>query len=265
MTAPAGSWRLIREEVRSGPMQMALDAVAAATAAEGGPWTLRVYSWDPSTLSLGYHQDPATVDWDFCDRAGIDVVRRPTGGGAIYHDRYGDISYSVVAPRDALPGDLTETYELLCEPLFDALDRVGVEAGFADARADAIHEPACYLRGIDPVHDVVAADGRKLSGNAQYRTRDAVIQHGSLTYERRVDRHLDCFTADLGAEPFRERVTSVRDQGAVPREAVVSALESAFRDWAGAESGEWTDDELDRAGDRVADRFGTAEWTRREP
>ena len=265
MTAPAGPWRLIREDVRSGAMQMALDAVAAATAAEGGPWTLRVYSWEPSTLSLGYHQDPATVDWDFCDRAGIDVVRRPTGGGAIYHDRYGDISYSVVAPTEVLPGDLTETYELLCEPLFEALDRVGVEAGFADEPADEIHDPACYLRGIDPAHDVVAEDGRKLSGNAQYRKREAVIQHGSLTYERRVDRHLDSFTTDLNADRFRSRVTSVSDQVAVDRMAVVSTLESAFRDWAGADDGTWADDELDRARDRVADRFGTADWTRREP
>ncbi len=265
MTAPEGPWRLIQEDVRSGPTQMALDAVAAATAAEGGPWTLRVYSWEPSTLSLGYHQDPGTVDWEFCDRVGIDVVRRPTGGGAIYHDRRGDISYSVVAPTEVLPGDLMETYEMLCEPLLDALDRVGIDAGFAAEPADAIHEPACYLRAIDPAHDVVAADGRKLSGNAQYRKRDAVIQHGSLTYERRVDRHRKVFSADLDPERFRERVTSVSEQTAVDRKAMVSALEASFRDWAGAEHGTWTDEELDHAADRVAERFGTATWTRREP
>jgi lipoate-protein ligase A len=246
-------------------MQMALDAVAAATAAEGGPWTLRVYSWEPSTLSLGYHQDPATIDWDVCERAGIDAVRRPTGGGAIYHDRHGDLSYSLVAPADVLPGDLMETYDLLCEPLFDALDRVGVDASFADEPAPAIHEPACYLRAIDPAHDVVAGNGNKLSGNAQYRQRDAVIQHGSLTYECRVDRHLDAFSADIDPERFRERVTSVSDQANVDRQTTVAALEAAFQDWAGAERGTWTDDELDRAADRVADRYGTREWTRGEP
>jgi lipoate-protein ligase A len=99
-------WRLIREESWDGPLNMALDEIAAETAAEGGPRTVRVYQWDPSTLSLGYRQDEDTVAWDYCDREGISVTRRPTGGGGIYHDRYGDISYSIVAPADELPGDL---------------------------------------------------------------------------------------------------------------------------------------------------------------
>ena len=86
MTDTAGpladrKWRLIREEARPGPLCMALDAVAAETAAAGGPRTVRVYRWSPATLSLGYRTDAAVVDWAFCEREGIDVVRRPTGGG----------------------------------------------------------------------------------------------------------------------------------------------------------------------------------------
>lgn len=61
-------WRLIREDVRPGPLNMALDEIAAETAAAGGPRTVRVYRWEPATLSLGYRQEPATVDWEFCDR-----------------------------------------------------------------------------------------------------------------------------------------------------------------------------------------------------
>ena len=80
MTAPAVDWRLIREEARPGPMQMALDEVAAETAAAGGPATLRTYRWEPSCLTLGRHQDPETVDWAFCEREGIDVTRRSAGG-----------------------------------------------------------------------------------------------------------------------------------------------------------------------------------------
>jgi lipoate-protein ligase A len=244
-------------------MQMALDAVAAETAADGGPWTLRVYSWEPSTLSLGYHQEPETIDWEYCEREGIDVVRRPTGGGAIYHDRHGDISYSLVAPAEALPGDLGATYELLCEPLFEALDRLGVDAGFADEPKPAVHEPACYLRAVDPAHDVVADDGRKLSGNAQYRQRDSVIQHGSLTYERTTDRHLSVFSADLDDETFCERVTSVREQAGQDRESTVAALETAFERWGEAEVGEWRESELERARELVETKFGTEDWTRR--
>ena len=263
MTAPeTGDWRLIPEDVRSGPMQMALDEVAAETAAGGGPRTLRIYSWEPSTLSLGYQQDASTVDWDFCEREGITVTRRPTGGGGIYHDRHGDVSYSIVAPAAELPGELMATYELLCEPLFDALERLGVDARFAKEPQSAIHEPACYLRAVHPAHDVVAGDDRKLSGNAQYRQRDSVIQHGSLTVDAAVERHLGCFSADLDPATFRERVTAVREQVDMDRDRIVATLEDAFRAWADATVGEWRAAELERARELAERKFGTPEWTR---
>ena len=261
MTLADREWRLVSEEAREGPLNMALDEVAAETAAEGVP-TARVYRWEPSTLSLGYHQDPATIDWDYCEREGITVTRRPTGGGAIYHDSWGDISYSVVAPAEDLPGDLMDSYEVLCEPLFDALDRVGIDAGFADEEHPAIYEPACYLRAVHPAHDVVAG-GRKLSGNAQYRQRDAVVQHGSLTFERTTDRHLACFAdPDATSVAFDERVTSVREEVGATREETVDALETALADWSGAHEGTWQDDELDRARERVDEKFATEAWTR---
>ena len=255
-------WRLIRDEPRAGATQMALEEIAARTALEDDRRTVRVYSWEPSTLSLGYAQDPATVDWDLCEREGIDVTRRPTGGGGIYHDRHADVSYSVVAPADELPGDLMDCYEQLCDPLFSALDALGVDADFAASEQSAIHQPACYLRGIDPAHDVVAADGRKLSGNAQYRRRDSVVQHGSLTHERPVERHLATFAADLDPTAFRERVTSVSEQVGVAREETVAALEDAFAAWADADVGTWSDDELARARDLAEAKFANPAWIR---
>jgi lipoate-protein ligase A len=261
MTLADREWRLIREEARAGPLQMALDEVAARAAAEG-VCTARVYRWEPSTLSLGYHQDPDTIDWAFCEREGITVTRRPTGGGAIYHDCRGDISYSVVAPAKALPGDLLDSYEILCEPLFDAFEGMGVDAAFAESERPAIYEPACYLRAVHPAHDVVAG-GKKLSGNAQYRQRDAVVQHGSLTFERQTERHLDCFAdPDATPEEFDDRVTSVREQVDVTREAVVEALESTLADWSNAHEGNWEADELDAACELADTKYRSAEWTR---
>ncbi|MEF8907033.1 MAG: biotin/lipoate A/B protein ligase family protein [Haloarculaceae archaeon] len=255
-------WRLVREEAREGPLNMALDEVAAETAAEEGLCTARVYRWEPSTLSLGYHQDPLTVDWEFCDREGITVTRRPTGGGAIYHDAWGDVSYSVVAPAADLPGDLMASYEVLCEPLLNALEGISVDAGFADEERPAVYDPACYLRAVHPAHDIVAG-GKKLSGNAQYRQRDAVVQHGSLTFQRTTDRHLACFSApDATPVEFDERVTSVCEQVDVSRERTVDALESALADWSDAHEGNWSGAELDAAHDLVERKFGTERWTR---
>ncbi len=262
MTDPADrEWRLIREEAWRGPMNMALDEIAAETAADGGPRTLRVYRWDPGTLSLGYHQDPDTIDWAYCEREGITVTRRPTGGGAIYHDDFGDVSYSIVAPAAELPGDLMDSYALLCEPLFDAFERLGVDAAYADEERPAIHKPACYLRELHPAHDVLAG-GRKISGNAQYRQRDSVIQHGSVTYARAVERHRSTFADPPGTGAFRERVTSVREEAGVDREETVGTLEAALREWADAREGDWTDDELDRARERAGRKYGSDEWTR---
>jgi len=254
-------WRLIPEQRHAGQGQMALDEIAAETVAAGGPATVRVYRWDPSTVSLGYAQDPAVIDREYCEREGIDLTRRPTGGGAIYHDVDGDISYSVVAPAAALPGELTESYRLLCEPLFDALARVGVDADFAEAERPAVFEPACYLRALHPAHDVVGPDGRKLSGNAQYRQRETVVQHGSLTVWRAAERHLAVF-ADPEATPerFRQRVGAVTDYADVSRAAVVEALETALASWAGAEEGGWTDAELAAARERASGKFGAPAW-----
>jgi lipoate-protein ligase A len=258
-------WRLIREDVRGGAMQMALDEVAAETAAAGGPRTVRVYRWRPSTLSLGYGQDPDTVDWAACADEGVAVTRRQTGGGGIYHDVDGDISYSIVAPRAELPGDLLDAYHLLCEPILEAFDRLGVDADYAAESLPAIWSPACYLRALHPAHDI-AADRRKVSGNAQYRRHESVIQHGSLTYSVRAAAHLDVFTGhDVSPEAFRERVVGIDELADVTRAEAVTALEASLAEWAGAAKGSWTDAELDRAREKVESKYGADEWVRRRP
>jgi lipoate-protein ligase A len=263
-------WRLVREEARPGPVQMALDEVAAETAADGGPRTVRVYRWSPSCLSLGYGQDPDTVDWAHCDRAGVDVTRRQTGGGGIYHDEDGDVSYSVVAPAAELPGELIESYRLLLTPVLDALDRLGVPATFAPEERPAVWSPACYLRALHPAHDVVVDAGggpaRKVSGNAQYRRKDAVVQHGSITYAVRAAAHLAVFAGhDVTPADFEARVTGVTAHTDRSRAEVVETLESALAAWADADEGTWTDAELARAREIAAEKYAADEWVRRRP
>jgi len=265
-------------------MQMALDEVAAETAAAGGPATVRTYRWDPSCLTLGYRQDPATVDWESCDREGIDVTRRQTGGGGIYHDTYGDVAYSIAVPAADVPGELLDCYHLLCEPVLDAFDRLGIDAGYVEESMPELYHPACYLRELHPAHDVVAggADGgddrrRKIAGNAQYRKRDAVIQHGSLTFSVEAERHLETF-ADPAVTPaeFRDRVAGMGELAGVDREEAVAAVETALAAWVAGEDGEregvtidrdgsWTDAELRRAEELVETKYHDEEWVRTRP
>ncbi|GAA0287429.1 lipoate--protein ligase family protein [Halobacterium noricense] len=262
MTLADREWRLISEEDRDGPMQMALEEVAAETAANGGPRTVRAYQWSPSTLSMGYRQDAGSVDWEFAESEGITVTRRQTGGGGIYHDEHADISYSIVAPADELPGDLMDCYEVLCEPILSAFHAMGVDAEFVPEEHPAIHEPACYLRALHPAHDITV-DGRKISGNAQYRTRDAVIQHGSLSYALAPDAHLGVFVdPGIDAERFRERVTNIHEEAGISRDDAVEALEDALAEWCDARVGEWTDDELEAARELADEKYATDDWTR---
>jgi len=264
MTLANLDWRVIGEGTDDGPTTMALEEIAAETAAAGGPATVRVYTW-PDVLSLGYNQDPDSVDWAFCEREGIGVTRRPTGGGAIYHDHYADLSYSIVAPADAVPGDLMECYRLFCTPILDAFEGIGVDAGFVDREYDAVHQPACYLRALHPAHDIVGPDGRKLGGNAQYRRKDAVVQHGSLSVSLRPERHCGCFTDTPDADAFRERVGAIDEYVVIERADVVERLRATLADWVDAEEGEWTDDERVRARERAQSKYATDEWVRRAP
>ncbi|WP_254839118.1 lipoate--protein ligase family protein [Natronomonas marina] len=272
-------WRLVPEEMLDGAVSMALDEVAAETVAAGGPATVRLYRWLPSTLSLGYGNDADVVDWEFCEEMGITVTRRPTGGGAIYHGSAEDIAYSIIAPAEEFSGDVTESYRQLLEPVVEAFETFGVDVSFADDEREAIWSPACYLRELDPAHDLVGPDGRKIAGNAQYRTRDAIVQHGSLSFDVDAETHLGCFedppvTADefeervCGALEFREHddvvETGVGALGGydLHRSRLVADLEDALSEWAGAEEGEWTDAETDRAGEILDAKYGADEWVR---
>jgi lipoate-protein ligase A len=261
----SGDWRLVRDQARAGPLQMALDEVAARTAADGGPRTVRVYTWEPSALSMGYTQASETVDWGFCRRNEIDVTRRQTGGGGIYHDNYGDLSYSITAPTEEFPSELLEAYHELLEPVLEAFDRLGMAVDFVEAARPAVYQPACYLRELNPAHDL-AVDGRKISGNAQYRQRDAVIQHGSVMYGLAVDAHLGVFADPPDRAAFTEHVTSIRSETDVPRAEVAATFEDALADWCGAEEGDWSEAELADARELAAEKYAADSWVRdREP
>jgi lipoate-protein ligase A len=271
-------WRLISEEMLEGSIAMALDEVAAETVAAGGPATVRVYRWFPSTVSLGYGNDADVVDWAFCEKHNVGVTRRPTGGGAIYHDTAGDVAYSIIAPAEAFPGDVTASYRELLEPILATFESLDIDVGFAPEPTDPVWEPLCYLRGLDPAHDLVGPDGRKIAGNAQYRTRDAIVQHGSLSFDVS-DQHLACFDdPPVSAETFEQRVcgaaeaseydeiveTSVRTFSGydLQRSRMVADLETALGEWADTEAGSWTDAELERARELRDRKYDDDAWVR---
>lgn len=259
----ADHWRFIPEESWNASMNMALDMAAAQSIHEGGPSTIRIYRWKPSSLSIGYAQRSASVNWDYCSKQNISVVRRKTGGGGIFHDYVGDISYSIIAPVSSFSTDISKSYRAMLAPIISTFEQLGMSAKLAGSASPAIHAPSCYLREINPAHDILVS-GKKISGNAQRRSNDVVIQHGSLTYKYDVDRFALVFSNfDINSDIIQNHVTSISEQVTATREESINALTNSFLTWSNAEKGAWTPIELKQAKKIAQEIFSSKIWTNR--
>jgi lipoate-protein ligase A len=156
---------------------MARDTALQARAGRTSETVFSIYSWSRPTLSFGRHQPAVGLyDLDRIREADVDVVRRPTGGRAILHHH--EITYSVTGPiDDASP--LRATYSRINRILLDGLTRLGVNAELASVaqRAESPSIRPCFE---SPGEGELVADGRKLVGSAQWRDKDALLQHGSI-------------------------------------------------------------------------------------
>jgi lipoyl(octanoyl) transferase len=176
------NWRLILSPPQSGARNMALDeCLLISAASKRMPPTLRLYSWEVPTLSLGYAQSFKDVDYTSLEQLGWGLVRRPTGGRAILHTD--ELTYSVTASIDdpIMSGSLLESYQRISTALLSALSVLGI-----NANADSVYPTRVPPAGKDPVcfevpsnYEITVA-GKKLIGSAQARKNNGVLQHGSL-------------------------------------------------------------------------------------
>ncbi len=188
-------WRFLDTGKADGATNMGLDEALLQGVARGdAPPTVRVYAWEPPTVSIGHSQRAGDeLDLAAVARAGFGVVRRPTGGRAVLHA--GELTYSVAgrAGEPPLGNTIMESYRAVALALVAGLGPLGVEADLAQLAASPRGRgggasPPCFVSAGR--FEIVAA-GRKLVGSAQRRTGNAVLQHGSLlidgTHARLVD------------------------------------------------------------------------------
>ena len=229
-------WELHTDPAADGATNMKIDGDllrAIETCAE--PRTvIRFYSWHRPTLSLGRNQTPRKgADLDFCNRHGIDVVHRPTGGLAVLHDD--EITYAVISnePAAFAGGSVYGTYRRVSEALADGYRRLGVDVALA-ARSDR-NLPAvdaddpCF---VSQSRYELAFNGRKLVGSAQRRLRRAFLQHGSMPLS--VDRELLARATGFGDPECLEREVTALDECVerIPsRDDLVATFVSAFADY----------------------------------
>ena len=167
---------LIEPEGRSGPDNMALDQALLEEADASGAAFLRLYRWNPPCLSFGRNEPAlARYDREAIAARGLAVVRRPTGGRAVWHEH--EVTYAVAAPVGPF-GSLTESYCDIHARLARALRALGVDARLAPAGPSApLGAGACFAASAG---GEVLVGGRKVVGSAQVRHGTAFLQHGSI-------------------------------------------------------------------------------------
>jgi lipoate-protein ligase A len=247
-------WRLIIDGPVPGAMNMALDRAVLESHVLGlVPPTLRLYSWEVPTASLGRFQSLEQVDLEACVRRGFDVVRRPTGGRGVLHDD--ELTYSVVAGiASGVPRGVAASYRHLSAALAEAYTLLGVPAQITARSRGEKGAGACYLHATPADLSLGAA---KLSGSAQVWKDDAVLQHGCFAISRDVDAEAEVFRLDSARRSALGDTTAtlVGVLGAAPSvdvitEAVIEAVERVL--CVTLEPGSFTGEERTMAASMVA-------------
>ncbi|MDZ4159257.1 MAG: biotin/lipoate A/B protein ligase family protein [Anaerolineaceae bacterium] len=242
-------FRMIPFQKFSAATTMALDEaiMESIRAGESLP-TIRFYGWTPSAISIGYFQGLLNeVDLDACQAAGVDVVRRVTGGGAVYHDTDGEVTYSILGPVALFPANILESYAVICKDVTDSLGLLGIQSNFA------------------PINDILV-DERKISGNAQTRRGGIFLQHGTILYTVDVDRMFSLLTvsrtkiADKLIQSVKKRVTCVREHSSASIEELIDALQAGVSRQREIIPGDYTPKEIARARQLAQEKYGAQDW-----
>ena len=263
-------WRLLVDPPADGVWNMAVDeAILDAVAAGVAPPTLRFFQWRPACLSLGYFQRYAVVNDQACTASGVGVVRRPTGGRAILHDR--ELTYSVALPLATLGGDhaVEPSYFRLSQALLEGLRASGAWVTLArvEPAAGGGHGPACFDRAS--AHEILL-DGRKVVGSAQVRRAGALLQHGSILFDPQVDALLKCLRLDAGERDRWHRsmikgIAGLEGHCECNPATLAGGIGSAFARVFGVRlwPAEITAPERAAACQLAKDKYGNREWTAR--
>lgn len=201
-------WRLIEQEVYSAAMNMAIDHAIYESVANGRELpTIRFYQWVPSSISLGAYQSPKEINLEACKEHNVGIVRRMTGGRAVFHDK-ADFTYSVIAPIRVFNYSIENAYRQICSRIINALNDLGINAG------------------LENKNDVVV-EGKKISGNAaKAMDKGVYLQHGTLIYD--IDFEVMPKVLNISEKIVNERATSVLQHKKISQNKVYDALKSSF-------------------------------------
>lgn len=245
------SWRLLPPMEANAAKQMAIDeAVLTARGKNLVPNTLRFYTWNPRAISLGYFQSvEQEVNLENLKKLRIDLVRRITGGGAVFHDK--ELTYSIILSEQDVPRDIQESYEMICEAIVLGLREFGINAEFRE------------------INDILV-NGKKISGSAQTRRNEMILQHGTLLLDVDVKKMFSLLKVpdekikDKLIKNVEERVTSLTKElkKEVGVEKLSKVLVKGFEDvfQVSFEEGKLINEEK-KLIDEFHEKYASKEWT----
>jgi len=254
-------WRFLPLETRNGYWNMALDeAILKAVIEKKSPNTLRFFKWKPSTATIGSNQSlSAEIDMEFAKKKGFNVVRRITGGGAVFHDEIREITYSIICPIKFLENlnasSVLDQFELITQGIVAGLAIYGLKT-----KKGVIHCPALFL------------DGKKFSGNAQVRKKGRILQHGTILLEIDPELMYSILRApeNVGksrmVKSVRAKCIGVKDQlQEYDEEKFINSLKRGFENTLSIEleDGTFSDYELNLAEKLVKERYKKEDWLRK--
>ena len=253
----ATTWRFLDTGDGDAYSNMALDEAILTLRIENRvPATLRVYTWKPSAVSIGYFQSlEEEVNLEACRALGVDVVRRITGGGAVYHEWGGELTYSLVASEEELKAkrffaDIQGSYRIICEALVEGLKKLGINAEFK------------------PINDIVV-NGKKISGNAQTRRCGVILQHGTILLKTNIPTMFKVLkvskekVSDKAIKAVEDRVTTIYREVSrnITLDDIKEALRKGFAEYFNVEisPSTLTQPEIDLASE-YRKRFSSWDW-----
>jgi lipoate-protein ligase A len=250
------AWELVHPGPLDPLMHLALDQVLAEEVGDGrrAP-TLRIWEWASPAVVIGSFQSVRNeVDAENATRYGFPVVRRISGGGAMFIEPAGAVTYSIYAPVDLVQGmSFADSYAFFDEWAVQALQSLGIDASYV------------------PLNDIASPTG-KIGGAAQKRLGNGgVLHHVTMAYDMDGDRMAEVLRigreklSDKGTKSANKRVDPLRSQTGMTRAQIIERMIETFRSQHGLTDGALTEWELSRATELVATKFGTDEWLYRVP
>ncbi len=243
-------WQLIHTAPQSPTLHMALDDVLTCEVGAGrrAP-TLRIWEWASPAVVIGRFQSLRNeVDGAAARRHGIEVVRRVSGGGAMFIEPGNTITYSIYAPQTLVKGlSFQQAYAFLDEWVLEALAELGIKAWY------------------QPLNDITS-EGGKIAGAAQVHRGGAVLHHVTMAYDIDAAKMLEVLRigreklSDKGTRSAAKRVDPLRSQTGLPREAVIGRMVATFRRLHGLSDDRLRAGELAQAEALAQSKFSSPGW-----